>query len=146
MQLWQSYYGMGGGVCGGVKNKFGLKCFLDDFKCYKAFFFFFFFSGKSAHRWPPPPPLMENSTNFFIFIFETLPNDQCIHLSLYLATIHRSNNESKLYTFIFINNKKCIIYVKRSPDTNLNILLKSGPYNEQERRVLKINIVTVCCF
>ena len=30
--------GMGWGGKGGVKNKFGLKCFLDDFKCYKAFF------------------------------------------------------------------------------------------------------------
>ena len=36
--------GWGGGGGGGVvKNKFGLTCFLDDFKCYKAFFFLFFF-------------------------------------------------------------------------------------------------------
>ena len=52
----KSIWGRGGmawGVAegeGGVKNKFGLKCFLDDFKCYKAFFFFFFFSGKLTHR------------------------------------------------------------------------------------------------
>ena len=42
--------GWGGAGGGGVKNKFGLKCFLDDFKCYKAFFFSFSFSGKSTHR------------------------------------------------------------------------------------------------
>ena len=30
--------GWGGDGGGGVKNKFGLRCFLDDFKCYKAFF------------------------------------------------------------------------------------------------------------
>ena len=48
--------GMGWGGAGGVgdKNKFGLKCFLDDFKCYKVFFIYLFF-------------LVENSTNFFLF-------------------------------------------------------------------------------
>ena len=47
MQEYMGTGGMGWGVVGGVgvgvKNKFGLKCFLDDFKCYKAFFFPFLF-------------------------------------------------------------------------------------------------------
>ena len=51
----KSIWGRGGMGCGGAggggfKNKFGLKCCLDDFKCYKAYFFsFLFFSGKSTH-------------------------------------------------------------------------------------------------
>ena len=35
--------GMGWGLAGGVKNKFGLKCLLDDFKCFKAFLNLIFF-------------------------------------------------------------------------------------------------------
>ena len=34
---WVGAGGGGGGL--GVKNKFGLKCLLDDFKCYKLLFF-----------------------------------------------------------------------------------------------------------
>ena len=45
--------GAGGG--GGVKNKFGLTFFLDDFKCYKAFFFFFFFIVENRPIADTPP-------------------------------------------------------------------------------------------
>ena len=48
--------GWGGAGWGGVvKNKFGLKCFLDAFKCYKAFFFFFFFLVENQPIADPPP-------------------------------------------------------------------------------------------
>ena len=62
--------GMGWGGAGGVgdKNKFGLKCFLDDFKCYKVFFLFFLWKIDPSLTPPNKIPL------FFFFFFETLPN------------------------------------------------------------------------
>ena len=45
-----AWVGVGRGGGGGVKNKFGLKCFLDDVKCYKAFVSSLFFCEKSTHR------------------------------------------------------------------------------------------------
>ena len=35
--------------------------------------FFFFFNGKPGQRGPTLPILMENSINFFCFVFETFP-------------------------------------------------------------------------
>ena len=51
------------------KNKFVLKCFLGNFKCFQPMFFL-------VENWPiltPSPPLLvENSTNFFLFLKPSL--------------------------------------------------------------------------
>ena len=56
------WHGLGWGEVGGVKNKFCLKCFLDDFKCYKAFFLW---KIDPLLTHPPPPYSRLTSTQFF---------------------------------------------------------------------------------
>ena len=54
--------------------KFALKYFLDDFKCFKPKLSFIFFFVENRPIADLPPLLVENSTNFFNFFLETLPN------------------------------------------------------------------------